>query len=132
MAVSLPPLPMQGYLFIPSLPRTGLPLPFLPRPGQSWDDCAVWAVYLLRSCRRTFLLLPAYNTREGNNLTCVCLYAHRGSTYPNWGGGNYPGRRIPTLVGGYLPWPEGYLPWLDGVPTRIRYLLGTVGTPRPR
>ena len=77
--------------------------------------------------------------------------------YPRWGGGTYPGGRVPTLVGGTYSgrggtYPGGgvptlvggYLPWLGGtyprwgvptlgggVPTLGRGYLPMVGTPFP-
>ena len=70
----------------------------IPTLGQEWDTYLGWGIPTL---------------------------AGGGGTYLGWEvptldrGGTYLGRRrgVPTLAGGYLPWPGRYLSWLGGTPS---------------
>ena len=70
--------------------------------------------------------------REGNIFTlCVSLHLDRGGYLPSqvWTGrgGTYLGGRVPTLAGGYLPWPGRGTYLGQGVPTLARGVPTLVG-----
>ena len=79
-------------------------------------------VYMLcRTCRVegliwVYFLYVGWEVVAGN--LCLLPTASEG-----WEGNVFslftPGWQVPSLAGGYLPWPGGYLPW-QGVPTLAR------------